>query len=536
MTGMLTFFAIALGTFASEDLTCVATGLLIQRGQIGVTSGILACTLGIFVGDVGLWTIGRIFGTAALAWQWTARRLEHHTLRDVRGWLDRHAAGAIVGSRFLPGTRFALYVMSGVLRVPLAVFSLWALIAAVLWTPTIVLLTATLGDAFVERVTPVLGTGRLTRLAVVAVALSLLQAVRALATKPRRTRLAARIARSVRWEFWPMWLFYAPVGIWVLYLASRYRGLSTMTAANPGIPDGGTVGESKFDILSKLPADSVIPSALISPGDASERVARVLEGLDSAGWDFPVVLKPDVGQRGAGVKLARSMADIATYLSQVADPVVVQPYHPGPFEAGVFYYRRPGCATGRILSITDKHFPVVVGDGLSTVEELIWNHPRYRLQADTFVMRHVGILERVLDSGERLPLGIAGNHCQGTLFLDGRHLITPALEERIDGIARAFDGFYVGRFDIRYSDVERFKAGTDLAIVELNGATAESTNIYDPHTSLFDAYRQLFRQWSLVFSIGAANRAAGARVTSHRRLFDLIRTYLRSTEPFPISD
>jgi membrane protein DedA with SNARE-associated domain len=190
---MLTFFAIALGTFASEDLTCVATGLLIQRGQIGVTTGIVACTLGIFVGDVGLWCIGRLFGTAALAWPWTARRLPHHTLRDVRAWLDRHAAGAIVGSRFLPGTRFALYVMSGVLRVPVAVFSLWALIAALLWTPTIVLTTATLGDAFAARITPLLGAAWLARLAVVVLALLLLHGLRALASRPRRTRAAARV-------------------------------------------------------------------------------------------------------------------------------------------------------------------------------------------------------------------------------------------------------------------------------------------------------------------------------------------------------
>jgi hypothetical protein len=114
--------------------------------------------------------------------------------------------------------------------------------------------------------------------------------------------------------------------------------------------------------------------------------------------------------------------------------------------------------------------------------------------------------------------------------------MTSALEKSIDDIARTFHGFFIGRFDIRYSDVERFKTGTDLAIVELNGATAESTNIYDPHTTLFDAYRQLFRQWSIVFSIGAANRAAGAPVTSHRRLFDLVRAHLRATEPFPVSD
>jgi hypothetical protein len=46
-------------------------------------------------------------------------------------------------------------------------------------------------------------------------------------------------------------------------------------------------------------------------------------------------------------------------------------------------------------------------------------------------------------------------------------------------------------------------------IVELNGATSEATSIYDPRNSLFSAYRTLFRQWSLVFAIGARNGANG---------------------------
>ena len=74
-TSVLTLLAIAFGTFASEDLACISTGLLIQRGQIGLTAGIVACTAGIFVGDVGLWALGRFFGRAALAWPWAARRL-----------------------------------------------------------------------------------------------------------------------------------------------------------------------------------------------------------------------------------------------------------------------------------------------------------------------------------------------------------------------------------------------------------------------------------------------------------------------------
>ena len=144
--------------------------------------------------------------------------------------------------------------------------------------------------------------------------------------------------------------------------------------------------------------------------------------------------------------------------------------------------------------------------------------------------------DRVLHHGETLRLAIAGNHAQGTLFRDGWHLWTPALERRIDGIARAYPGFFIGRFDVRYADADALRAGDDLAIVELNGAAAESTNIYDPASSLVSAYRQLFKQWSLVFAIGAVNRRAGTRVTGIRRLLQLLHTYVRSTPAFALSD
>src|SRR5262252_2462373 len=161
---MLPFLGVVVGTLAKEDLTCIATGLLIQRGEVGVIAGVLACTTGIFVGDLGLWLLGRIFGQAAIAWPWTARGLGTRRVDEIRAWLERHAAGAIVASRFLPGTRFALYVVAGVLRLPAAVFAVWALVGALLWTPTIVLLTATLGDAFVHRITPFVGMGWAPRL------------------------------------------------------------------------------------------------------------------------------------------------------------------------------------------------------------------------------------------------------------------------------------------------------------------------------------------------------------------------------------
>jgi hypothetical protein len=333
-----------------------------------------------------------------------------------------------------------------------------------------------------------------------------------------------------------MWLFYAPVAIWVGLLALRHRGISTITASNPGIPDGGVVGESKFRILSKLPSDCTIPSAFVEGGRAAHRVHSIVAHMREHRWSFPVVLKPDVGQRGVGVRLAQCVEDLETYCERETSSILVQPYHPGPFEAGIFYYRLPGEARGRIFSITDKHFPVLIGDGRSTVEALIWAHPRYRLQASTFLTRHSHALDRVLAQGERLQLAIAGNHAQGTLFRDGAHLWTPALERRIDEIAQSYPEFFVGRFDVRYSDVDGLRAGHGLAIVELNGATAESTDIYDPDRSLLSAYRQLFKQWSIVFTIGAANRATGAAVTPTPRLARLLRVHMTSKPAFALSD
>jgi hypothetical protein len=254
------------------------------------------------------------------------------------------------------------------------------------------------------------------------------------------------------------------------------------------------------------------------------------------GWSWPVVIKPDVGQRGAGVRSIRDVSQLADYLAATSSALLLQPFHDGPYEAGIFYYRFPGQPHGRIFSITDKQFPVITGDGRSTIAELVAAHPRYRLQAALFLRRHLAVREQVLAEGERFQLAFAGNHAQGTLFRDGRHLLSPALEQRVDDIARRIPGFFIGRFDVRYGSVDGFKAGEDLAIVELNGATAESTNIYDPDGSLLDAYRTLFRQWSLVFAIGAANRRRGAAATPVRRLFRLTLTHLTTTPALAISD
>jgi len=528
--------ALALGTLVSEDLTCIAAGLLVSRGAMALLPAIVACALGIYAGDLGLWIAGRVLGSRAVAWPQIAAIVTSNGAAAFASWFDRHARTAIVGSRFAPGTRLPLYVAAGASGTSFARFAIWSAVAVAMWTPLLVAGAAASGEQLALRLSAWLAVGRAVTIAAALVTVIVWQLVVRAVSLRGRQRLWASVSRIWRWEFWPMWLFYPPVALWTLWLAVRHGGFRSISAANPGIPDGGIVGESKFDILRRLPAEWTIPSAVLEPGAPRQRRSSLRDAMDARGWAYPLILKPDIGQRGTGVRLVKDENEAVHYLSLMTGRAVVQPYHAGPFEAGVFYYRMPGSCRGRILTVTDKHFPAVIGDGRSNLEDLIWAHPRYRMQARTFLARFGPRRRTVPATGERVTLGIAGNHAQGAMFTDGRTLITPALEARIDAIARAYDGFFIGRFDIRYRDRQAFLAGLDLSIVELNGATAECTNIYDPAGSLLSAYRQLFQQWRLVFAIGAANRRIGRPASSIQRLLQLLRGHMTTPTPFPVSD
>jgi hypothetical protein len=456
-------------------------------------------------------------------------------LDQRRSRFEKNIPTALLASRFVPGSRLPLYLAAGFSGVRLRTFSTWTCLAVLLWTPFLVLSAAAAGKAPLPATA--MGVGLWTsRAAAAGTLIGLVVLLRRAVPRFLSWVTAGGFARWSRWEFWPMWLFYAPVTAWIGLLSLRYRGITTITAANPGVPDGGTVGESKFQILSQLPADAIIPSTLIESGPPGSRLASLQRAVAESGWKFPLVLKPDVGQRGVGMKIARNAEDAAVYLTAQRGAVLAQPYHPGPFEIGIFYYRYPGHTRGRIFSMTDKHFPFVTGDGVSTLADLIRRHPRYRLQAQTFLIRHRASFDHILADGVRFQLAHAGNHAQGTMFRDGMHLWTEALERRIDEIAQSVPGFFVGRFDIRYTDAEALRGGDGISIVELNGATAESTDIYDPAGSLWHAYRRLFEQWSIVFVIGASNRARGAKVSSMRRLIALVRAHLSTRVAFEISD
>ncbi len=107
------------------------------------------------------------------------------------------------------------------------------------------------------------------------------------------------------------------------------------------------------------------------------------------GLDYPVVVKPDIGCNGTGVRLVRDRAALARYLQAFppGETVVLQHYVEPPNEAGIFYVRHPDERRGRITSLTIKQPPVVVGDGRSTLRALILADERARLVPHLYLER-----------------------------------------------------------------------------------------------------------------------------------------------------
>jgi membrane protein DedA with SNARE-associated domain/pimeloyl-ACP methyl ester carboxylesterase len=525
---------LAFATFIAEDLTCIAAGLLVARGVLGFWMASFACFVGIYTGDLLLYAAGRWFGRPMLRYAPFRWWIKESDLWRLSESFDRRGVWLIFISRFIPASRLPLFLGAGILHYSFVRMALALLVAGGLWTPPFVGAAYLVGQQMLAWVERYEKAAFYVLIAVVLVMFAVVHVVLPLCTWRGRRLWLSRWRRLSRWEFWPWWLLYAPVFGYVLKLAWKHRGLTVFTCANPALPAGGFVEESKSAILRGLDgAGAVVARWILLPAAVPDSpVGRIQEldtWMEAHGLSWPIVLKPDIGERGQGVAICRVRERAERYLTSNPAAIIAQEFVPGA-EYGIFYYRHPGESTGHIFSITDKRFPSVTGDGVHNLERLILADDRAVCSARFFLGRYSPRLLEVPPDGTVVPLVELGTHCRGALFLDGTaELATPELTAAVDAISQTFPGFYFGRYDIRCPSADDLRAGRNLRIIELNGVTSEATAIYDPRNSPFHAWRLLCRQWRLCYEIGAANRDRGAQPIMLRQA---IRAFIHSRSTF----
>ena len=329
--------------------------------------------------------------------------------------------------------------------------------------------------------------------------------------------------KLMHWEYWPSFVVYAPAAFFYLYFALRSRRLFYFTPVNPVIETGGVFGESKINILNRIPQE-VIPKTVFITKD-NQTIAYIIEAGKKAGIRLPFIAKPDVGERGFLVEIIKDEAALSDYLKQINAPFIIQELITLPIELSVLHHRMPDADKGKITSICIKKNLEVVGDGQSTVAELMQKEPRARLQLARFKADYPAILKQIPTAGETMELEPIGNHSRGTTFLNGNHLISEKMERIFDKIAFQMEGIYYGRFDLKCESIELLEKGEGIKILEFNGVAGEPAHIYDPEFPVWKAYRDIYRHFKIIYKIGRVQHKKGIAAMNLKEMRTSYRRY-----------
>lgn len=536
-------------TLLHEDAAILAGGYLVVANHLPLALAGASLFGGVVLGDCAIYGLGRLARNSQTVQGWLPASFQAGSSSD---WLSKRLYWVVAGCRLTPTMLFPTFAAIGFSKVPFRRFALAVLLSATLYVPTLFIAVVYFGDVLVERLKiwgwPVMGLAVLSlwllrrqairreqkaKAAVPACSLSVHQGMPPLNSLDVRVPLSERI---------PSLLFYVPLVLQWFWLGARYRSLTLPTVANPSIEAGGLLGESKIaciDLIGPSCARWVARSAAIDTDRNIDATVGLLEeAMARAGINYPVIVKPDIGWRGIGVRRLNGPEDIRPYLADypLGSKLMVQEFIPYDGEAGVFYARMPGEEMGRIFSLTFRYYAFVIGDGTSSLRQLILGNERTRWKAELHLAAHAGHLDKVLPEGEGLRLAMVGSNRVGGLYIDGCPWITPAMTARFDEIAKSMPEFWFGRFDVRFASIEALQAGEDFLIVEANGAGSEAIHMWDPNCPLIEAYKTLFDQQSLMFAIAAANRRRGFSPLSPLELIAYQRRQQRLLKTYPISN
>ncbi len=322
------------------------------------------------------------------------------------------------------------------------------------------------------------------------------------------TKIKTTWFRITHWETWNYLAKYIPImPVW-LYYCLRARSFWFFTPSNPTLTFGGFEGESKREMFAQLPPETYPRSIFLSPSLSFDDVDRL---VSSAGFRFPVAVKPDVGMMGFMFRKIDNKDQLKMYHEAMPAEYIVQDLIRYPLEVSVFYYRTPDAAKGTITGFLKKEFLEVSGDGIHTLEELIDNYDRVRFRRAEIKSKHASRMNNILPAGETYVLSNALNLSRGGKLVS----LAGEKDERLlavfDKLSHYAQHFYYGRYDIKCASIESLKEGKDFAILEYNGCGAEPHHIYGNGHSLWQAYAIVLHHWKKLYEISRYNHRHGSR-------------------------
>jgi len=502
---------IVICTFVAEDPTCLASGLMVSAGIIDFWSATAACTAGIFIGDVTLYSLGRFLGRKALRrapFKWF---LKEHKVNQWAGWFATPKGMlVVVSSRFVPASRVPTFVTAGIMHLNIFRLGVLLLVAALIWTPPLMWVGYNFGASAMEK----LSHYKSNAIWVIAGFLFALHfvthwVVPAFTWRGRR-QIVMKVRGFLQPSLWPGWVLYMPVRLGIVALCLRYRRMTAFASANPAFGRvGGFIGDSKSLLLRPFQRDSrCCPTLALSLEDSQEERVREAHAFAVChGW--PVVFKPEVAEDGAGLRFVRTPEQLEQLVRGAKEDFLLQKYI-GGFEFEVVWRRNPGRDDGRIMAVVQKRDVTVRGDGEQTLEELIWLDEVAVSRGELFIQCHARDLNRVIPAGQKVTLNLTGSYGHGARCLHRHDLITVKLDEAVTSFAKRFPGLHFARFDLRAVSVDELKEGR-FVVTEVGGCCHVSSLLRDESLRFSRSYSAVWGQLRACLEAGAYNLKQNVR-------------------------
>lgn len=268
----------------------------------------------------------------------------------------------------------------------------------------------------------------------------------------------------------------------------------------------GFEGETKQEMFQHLPPEFSPKTIYIHP---SENFNCVLKKMFEAGLNFPVAAKPDVGTKGLLFRKIKNEEQLKAYHSLLPFTYVIQQMITLPLELSIFYIRYPNDEKGIITGLISKEYLHINGDGKSTLERLIENHPKAFMIAEEQKIKHKQNLNNIIPLNEKYFLNELGNHNRGARFMNLKNEIDEQLLNVMNKINVFSKQYYYGRYDIKTTSLEDLKQGKNISILEYNGVGSEPNHIYDIGLSYMQAISIIAQHWKYMFEIGRINYKKG---------------------------
>ncbi|WP_336732082.1 D-alanine--D-alanine ligase [Chryseobacterium sp. VD8] len=319
-------------------------------------------------------------------------------------------------------------------------------------------------------------------------------------------KLKHRIHKIAHWEYWSTFSIYLPLfPVW-LYCAYKAKTLLFFHGANPSIKYGGMAMESKKEIYDLIP-ENWIPKTVFVSSEISFN--EILSELKSQTINFPVIVKPNIGLKGLGVVQVENVNELEDYQKNNDCDFLIQEKINYQHEVGIFYHRFPDEKKGKITGMVKKEFLSVKGNGRKTLRELVMENPRSAFQIKAIEQKMGSEMQKTVPENEEIILIPFGSHTRGAKFIDISSEVTEKLEQKINEICTKVNGFYFGRLDVMFENLELLKNGENFKIIEINGAKSEPTHMYDPKHSLFFAWKEIAKHWNIMAEISRKNHETG---------------------------